>query len=94
MKVMKSLFLALALTIIGYSAVEAGAQDLIGEVTAEPAERRICCTFQVDCPVTHTCTPIEPKCSATKPHICVKNPTPTPTPVVVGDTSGDTTIGP
>jgi hypothetical protein len=89
MKVMKSLFLALALTIIGYAAVEAGAQDLIGEV-AEPAPRRICCNFQVDCPVTHTCTPIEPKCSATKPHICVKNPTPTPTPVVVGVEPGET----
>jgi len=82
MKVMKSLFLALALSIISYSAIAAGAQDLI---VAEPAPRRICCTFQVDCPATHTCTPIEPKCSATKPHICVLNPTPTPTPVVVAD---------
>ena len=87
MKIMKSVFLALALSIMGYSAIEAGAQDLIGDATA--VERRICCTFQVDCPVTHTCTPIEPKCSATKPHICVKNPTPTPTPVVVAD-AGDT----
>lgn len=73
MKVLKSLFLAFTLTILGYSAVQAGAVETLSEETAVAARR--CCTFQVDCLSTQTCTPIEPNCSADKIHICVKNKT-------------------
>jgi hypothetical protein len=78
MKVLKSLFLALALTILGYSAVEAGAQDLIADDTVAVARK--CCNYQADCPADHTCKTISPTCSANLPNICVKN-TVTATPI-------------
>lgn len=74
MKVVKSLFLAFTLTILGYSAVQAGAVDSLTEEETALAARR-CCTFQVDCLSNQTCTPIDPHCSADKIHICVKNKT-------------------
>lgn len=65
MKVLfKTLFLALALTILGYSAMEAGAPWMFS------AHARTCCTYQVDCAESETCKSIYPECSATNPHIC------------------------
>jgi len=67
--VLKSLFLALTLAILSYSAVAAGADSLIaiGDTAA-----RQCCTYQVDCPEDQECKLITPDCSADKPHICKK----------------------
>lgn len=68
MKVLlKTLFLALTLTILGYSAVEAGAPWML------TAQARTCCTYQVDCAESATCKTIFPNCSESKPHICVDN---------------------
>ena len=68
MKVLlKTLFLAFALTILGYSAIEAGAPWMF------TAHARTCCSYQVDCPETATCKTIYPACSETKAHICVDN---------------------
>ena len=68
MKVLfKTLFFALALTILGYSAIEAGAPWMFS------AQARTCCTYQTDCATTQTCKTIYPKCSAEKEHICVDN---------------------
>jgi hypothetical protein len=67
MKVLlKSLFFALTLTILSYSAVQAGARDLL---VAEPAERK-CCTYQVDCPEDQECKYIFPYCSEANKYIC------------------------
>lgn len=74
MKILKSLFLAFTLTILGYSAVQAGAVDTVSEEDTFAAARR-CCTFQVDCLSSQTCTPITPHCSADKIHICKKTVT-------------------
>lgn len=68
MKVLfKTLFLALALTILGYSAMEAGAPWMF------TAQARTCCTYQVDCAESATCKTIYPTCSESKPHICEDN---------------------
>lgn len=65
MKVLfKSIFLALAVTIISYSAIEAGAPWMFS------AHARTCCTYQIDCAESETCKEIEPDCSETNPHIC------------------------
>jgi hypothetical protein len=69
MKVLlKTLFFALTLTILSYSAVQAGARDVL---TAEPIERK-CCQYQVDCPEDQECKFIFPSCSATQEYICKK----------------------
>jgi hypothetical protein len=81
MKVIKSLFLVLALSVLGYSAVEAGAQDLIADDDSAATARK-CCQYQADCPADSTCKSIYPECSKNLPHICVKN---TATTVVVVD---------
>jgi len=68
MKVLfNTLFLVLALTILGYSAMEAGAPWMF------TAQARTCCTYQVDCSETETCKTIFPNCSAQNPHICQGN---------------------
>ena len=68
MKVLfKTLSLALALTILGYSAMEAGAPWMF------TAYARTCCTYQVDCAETETCKTIYPECSSQNPHICKKD---------------------
>lgn len=68
MKVLvKSFFLVLALTILGYSAMEAGAPLMF------TAQARTCCSFQVDCTDAQTCKTIFPYCSEQKNHICVDN---------------------
>lgn len=66
--VLKSLFLGLTLAILSYSAVAAGAADLI----AIGEEGRQCCTYQVDCPEDQECRLITPDCSKDVPHICKK----------------------
>jgi hypothetical protein len=72
MKVLlKSLFLALTLSIIAFSALAAGATDLIADETV--ALTRRCCTFQTDCLDNQTCVTISPACSADKANICQKN---------------------
>ena len=67
--VLKSLFLALTLAILSYSAVAAGADSLIA---IGDAAARQCCTYQVDCPEDQECKFIFPDCSADKPYICKK----------------------
>jgi hypothetical protein len=68
MKVLlKSFFLVLALTILGYSAIEAGAPWMF------TAQARTCCKYQVDCAESATCKTIYSECSEQKPHICVDN---------------------
>lgn len=68
MKVLlKTLLLALALTILGYSAIEAGAPSMF------TAQARTCCAYQVDCSESQTCKTIFPTCSEQKSHICVDN---------------------
>lgn len=66
MKVLKSFFLILALSILSYSAVQAGVSDEIGEGEAG----RTCCQYQVDCAENETCEFIFPYCSADKSYIC------------------------
>jgi hypothetical protein len=66
MKAVKSLFLILALSILGYSAAQAGINDEIGG----GEEGRTCCQYQVDCPESQTCEFIFPYCSADKSYIC------------------------
>ena len=61
---LKTLFLAVALTILGYSAMEAGAPWMF------TAQARTCCTYQVDCANSLTCTEMNPACSANLPHEC------------------------
>lgn len=69
MKVLlKSLFIVLTLTILSYSAVQAGAQDLFVAVPAE----RVCCNYQVDCAEDQECKFIFPYCSEDKKYICKK----------------------
>lgn len=63
----KTLFLGLALTILGYSAIEAGAPSMFSVYA------RTCCTYQVDCAETETCKTIYPECSSQNPHICKKD---------------------
>ena len=61
----KTLFLAVALTILGYSAMEAGAPWMF------TVQAHTCCTYQVDCAASLKCTRIDPACSANKPHECL-----------------------
>lgn len=72
MKVLlKSLFLALALSIISLSAIASDAVDVeINDDTVAIARR--CCTFQVDCLSSQECVTISPACSADKANICKK----------------------
>lgn len=67
MKAVKSLFLILALSILGYSAVQAGVND---EMLADGDAGRTCCQYQVDCPENQTCEFIFPYCSESKSYIC------------------------
>jgi hypothetical protein len=65
MKVLlKTLFLALTLTILGYSAMEAGAPWMF------TAYAHTCCNYQVDCPASQNCKDVFPDCSANIPHEC------------------------
>ena len=64
---LKSLFLALTLSILSYAAFAADAQSAL---TAEPIAARTCCEFQVDCAENQTCEFIFPYCSADKHYIC------------------------
>ena len=69
MKVLlKSIFLLTTLTILSYSAVAAGADELI----SGDSDSRQCCKYQVDCPEDQRCNTIYPECSADLPHICGK----------------------
>lgn len=69
MKVLlKSLFVALTVTILSYTAVQAGARDAL---VAVPIARQ-CCQYQVDCPEDQECKFIFPSCSADKEYICKK----------------------
>lgn len=73
MKVLlKSLFLAITLSIIAFSAL---ASDGVSIEDDTVALARRCCTFQVDCLSTQTCVTISPACSADKANICQKNKT-------------------
>lgn len=65
---LKSLFVVLSLAILSYSAVAAGARDLV----VIGAEARQCCKYQVDCPEDQECRVIAVDCSADLPHICKK----------------------
>lgn len=66
--VLKSLLVGLSLAILSYSAVAAGARDLI----AVGSEARQCCKYQVDCPEDQECKLITVDCSADLPNICKK----------------------
>ncbi|HEX5876588.1 MAG TPA: hypothetical protein VFY60_18220 [Pyrinomonadaceae bacterium] len=67
MKAVKSFFLILALSILSYSAVQAGVSD---EIIGDGDAGRTCCQYQVDCPESQTCEYIFPYCSADKNYIC------------------------
>lgn len=67
MKAVKSFFLVLALSILSYSAVQAGVSD---EMIGEGEAGRTCCQYQVDCPEDQTCEFIFPYCSESKNYIC------------------------
>ena len=69
MKVLlKSLFFVLTLSILSYSAIAAGARQML----SVDAEARQCCQYQVDCPEDQTCENIYPDCSKELEHICKK----------------------
>jgi len=63
---LKSLFFVLAVSILSYSAVEAGAPWIF----TATAEGRVCCTYQMDCPEAKVCKDISIDCSEQQPHIC------------------------
>ena len=67
MKAVKSFFLILALSILSYSAVQAGVND---EIIVDGDAGRTCCQYQVDCPEKQTCKYIFPYCSEGKNYIC------------------------
>ena len=67
MKAVKSFFLIAALSILSYSAVQAGVSD---ELPGDGDEGRQCCQYQVDCPESQTCEFIFPYCSENKNYIC------------------------
>ena len=72
MKVLlKSLFLALTLSIISFAAIAADATDVVVDDDTIALARR-CCTFQVDCLDNQECVTISPACSADKANICQK----------------------
>lgn len=66
---LSSFFFVLALAILAYSAVEAGAPMMF----TSRADGRTCCKYQVDCAETQTCTTVYPECAEAKPHICKDN---------------------
>jgi hypothetical protein len=67
--VLSSLFFVLALAILVYSAMEAGAPRMFTSL----AEGRTCCSYQVDCAETQTCVTISPACSKDQAYICKDN---------------------
>lgn len=72
MKTLKSLFLVLALTVLVYSASEAGAQELYQDQTGDTVGYHSCCQYQVDCPTEYVCKYVSPPCSEYVPNACVK----------------------
>lgn len=63
---LRTVFLALTLSILSYSAVVTDAQDDI----IVDGGGRTCCTYQVDCAENKRCNYIFPYCSQDKNYIC------------------------